>query len=227
MRRRSAIFVASVTRIVPLVIVTLALVGCSPSAPEATVDETAVADPIGGAPVGTTAPDSEPAAPEAAPEVAAAEDGTPPVLVVATVKGTIEIETYPVEAPRTVEHIVALVERRFYNGLRVHRVVPGFVVQFGDPQTRNMTRRPTWGSGGSGTPIGVSEVSSLRKHRLGAVAVAHPGDPTRADSQMYISFGPQPELDPDFTVFGQVVSGMDVAQELEETDVIKSITVKP
>ena len=227
MRRRSAILIAGVTRIVPFVILPLALAGCSPSPPEATVDRTAVADPVGGAPTGNTALDSEPAAPEAAPEVAAAEDGTPPVLVVETVKGTIEIETYPVEAPRTVEHIVALVQRRFYNGLRVHRVVPGFVVQFGDPQTRNMTRRATWGSGGSGRPIGVSEVSPERRHQLGAVAVAHPGDPTLADSQMYISFGPQPELDPDYTVFGQVISGIDVARQLEETDVIKSITVKP
>ncbi len=209
------------------IILTLALVGCSPSAPEATVDETTVPEVISDAPDGNTALDSEPAAPEASPEVVAAEGATAPVLVFETVKGTIEIETYPDEAPKTVEHIVALVRRRFYNGLRVHRVVPDFVVQFGDPQTRNMTRRATWGSGGSGTPIGVSEVSPLRKHRLGAVAVAHPGDPSRADSQIYISFGPQPELDPDFTVFGQVVSGIDVARDLAVTDVIKSVTVKP
>ncbi len=227
MRRRSAILIAGVTRIIPFVVLTVALAGCSPSPPEATEDETAVADPVGGAPAGTTALDSEPAAPEASPAVTAAEDGPPPVLVVETVKGTIEIETYPIEAPKTVEHIVALVQRRFYNGLRVHRVVPGFVVQFGDPQTRNMTRRATWGSGGSGRPIGVSEVSPRRRHQLGAVAVAHPGDPTLADSQIYISFAPQPELDPDYTVFGQVISGMDVAQQLEETDVIKSISVKP
>ena len=180
MRRRSA----KVTRIVPVFILTFALVGCSPSAPGATVDETTVADPISGASTGNTALDSEPAAPEASPEVATAEDGTAPVLVIETAKGTIEIETYPSEAPRTVEHIVELAQWRFYNGLRVHRVVPGFVVQFGDPQTRDMTRRATWGSGGSGSPIGVSEVSPIRRHRLGAVAVAHPGDPSRADSQI-------------------------------------------
>ena len=150
-----------------------------------------------------------------------------PVIVVETVKGTIEFETYPKDAPKTVEHILALVKRNFYNGQRVHRVVPGFVVQFGDPTTRNMTRRAEWGSGGSGTPIGVSEVSPARKHRLGAVAVAHPGDPTRADSQMYISFGPQPELDSGYTVFGQVVSGIDVARDLAVTDVIRRVTVKP
>lgn len=154
------------------------------------------------------------------------EPSGPPVLVIETAKGTIEIETFPEEAPESVEHVVALVNRRFYNGLRIHRVEPGFVVQFGDPQTRDMTRRATWGSGGSGNPIGVSEVSALHPHQLGSVALAHPGDPTLADSQIYISFGPQPALDPDFTVFGQVISGMDVARELELNDVIR-ISVKP
>ena len=151
--------------------------------------------------------------------------GAGPVLVVETVKGTIEIATYPNEAPKTVEHIVALARRNFYNGQRVHRVVPGFVVQFGDPQTRDMTKRDRWGSGGSGQAIGVAEVK--RTHRLGAVAAAHPGDPRQADSQMYIAFAPQPKLDRDFTVFGQVISGMDVASKLAVNDIIRRITVKP
>ena len=224
MRRRSATYIAGVTRIAPVVILTLALVGCSPSAPEATVEETTVPDPVSDAPIGNTVFGTEPAA---SSEAATADDGAPPVLVVETVKGTFEIETYPVEAPKTVEHIVALARRRFYNGLRVHRVEPGFVVQFGDPQSRDMSRRHLWGSGGSGSPIGVSEVSPLRNHRAGSVAVAHPGDPSRADSQMYISFAAQPKLDPDYTVFGQVVSGMDVVGELAVNDVIRRITVKP
>jgi cyclophilin family peptidyl-prolyl cis-trans isomerase len=153
--------------------------------------------------------------------------GAGPVLVVETVKGTIEIETYPNEAPRTVEHIVALARRNFYRGLRVHRVVPGFVVQFGDPQTRDMTKRDRWGSMGSGRQIGVAEVSPRRTHRLGAVAAAHPGDPRQADSQMYIALAPQPGLDGKFTVFGQVISGLDVARTLVATDIIRNITVKP
>ena len=162
----------------------------------------------------------KPAAPAATKPAAAGS-----ILVVETAKGSIEIEMYPVEAPRTVEHIRALVKRNFYNGQRVHRVVPGFVVQFGDPQTRDMTKRDRWGSGGSGRAVGVAEIK--RTHRIGAVAMAHAGDPRQADSQMYIAFAPQPQLDRDFTVFGQVISGMDVAQKLAVNDVIRRITLKP
>ena len=134
-----------------------------------------------------------------------------PILVVETAKGTIEIQTFPADAPKTVEHIVALAKRNFYNGQRVHRVVPGFVVQFGDPQTRDMTKRDRWGSGGSGRSIGVvgGETEARRRRRgCGASGRSAPGD-----SQMYITFAAQPKLDRDFTVFGQVSLGMDVAQK--------------
>lgn len=161
----------------------------------------------------------KPAAPAAKPA-----DGAGPILAVETAKGIIEIQTFPADAPKTVEHIVALAKRNFYNGLRVHRVVPGFVVQFGDPLTRDMTKRDRWGSGGSGRNIGVAEVK--RKHVIGAVAAAHPGDPRLGDSQMYITFAAQPKLDRDFTVFGQVTSGMDVARKLVVNDIIRRVTVK-
>lgn len=165
------------------------------------------------------------AAQKPAAPAAARSAGAGPILVVETVKGSIEIETYPNEAPKTVEHIVALARRNFYNGHRVHRVVSGFVVQFGDPQSRDMTKRDRWGSQGSGNAIGVAEIK--RPHRAGSVAIAHPGDPRQGDSQMYITFAPQPELDRNFTVFGQVISGMDVVQKLAVNDVVRRVTVKP
>lgn len=152
--------------------------------------------------------------------------GAGAVLVVETVKGTIEIETYPQEAPKTVEHILALVNRRFYNGLRVHRVARGFVVQFGDPQTRDMSRRDRWGTRGSGKAIGVGEFSPKRTHVRGAVAIAHTGDAKVGDSQMYIMLAPAPRLNGSYTVFGQVISGMDVVDRIAETDVIRRITVR-
>ena len=156
-----------------------------------------------------------------------------PVVVFETVKGNFEMELYPNEAPKSVEHILTLVRRNFYNGLRVHRVVPGFVTQFGDPQTRDMTRRDYWGGGGSGRAIGVAEISAKRPHKLGAVALAYARDPASADSQMYICLNgparyapPNADIQGKYTVIGQVISGMDVVQKLEVTDIIRRATVK-
>jgi cyclophilin family peptidyl-prolyl cis-trans isomerase len=89
-----------------------------------------------------------------------------------------------------------------------------------------MTKRDRWGSGGSGRDIGVAEPSPKRLHTLGAVALAHAGDPRKADSQMYITLRPVPRLDGDYTVFGQVVAGMDVVRKLQINDVIRRATVK-
>lgn len=157
--------------------------------------------------------------------------GAGPVILFETVKGNFEIETYPNEAPKSVEQILALARRNFYNGLRVHRVVPGFVVQFGDPQTRDMTKRGAWGTRGSGRPIGVAEISAKRPHRLGAVALAHAGDPRGADSQLYIALAGLEEpriknIQGDFAVIGQVISGLDVVQKLQVTDIIRRATVR-
>jgi len=169
------------------------------------------------------------AAPAPAAPAAAAQrsPGAGPIIVFETAsKGSFEMETYPNEAPKTVAHILALVKRNFYNGQRVHRVVPGFVVQWGDPLSRDYTRRDRWGTGGSGKPVGVAEMNPKRTHRLGAVAAAHAGDPRMADSQIYVTLAATPRLDGDFTVFAQVISGMDVVRTLQVGDVIRRATVK-
>lgn len=152
--------------------------------------------------------------------------GGGPIIVFETMKGSFEVETYPNEAPKTVEHILALVKRNFYNGLRIHRYEPGFVIQWGDPQTRDMTKKQSWGTGGSGKAIGVSEVSPKRTHQTGAVAAAYAGDPRMADSQIYVVLSPQPQLNRTFTVWGQVISGMDVVTQLRVPDVIRRATIK-
>ena len=141
--------------------------------------------------------------------------GAGPVFVVETVKGTFEVETYPNEAPKTVEHILALVKRNFYNGHRVHRQVPGFVAQFGDPLSRDVSKKHLWGTGGSMYAIGVNEASPLHTHETGAVATAHPGDPRQADSQMYIMLAPRHNLDGDYTVFANIAYGKKGATEAE------------
>lgn len=149
-----------------------------------------------------------------------------PVIVVETSRGVFEFETYPADAPKTVARIVELVKQRFYNGMRIHRVVPGFVIQWGDPQTRDMTKKDRWGTGGSGKPIGVAEISKTRTHVLGAVAMAHAGDPSLADSQMYVTLAPVPRLNGQYTVFGKITVGMDVVQKIQAEDVIKRMTIK-
>jgi peptidyl-prolyl cis-trans isomerase B (cyclophilin B) len=149
-----------------------------------------------------------------------------PVLVFETEKGTFEIETYPSIAPKTVQHIVGLVQKRFYNGLRVHRVVPKFVVQLGDPQTRDMTKKASWGTGGSGKPIGVAEFSKNVRHAVGMVSMAHAGKPAMADSQFFIVIGPASHLDNVHQIWGKVSSGMDVVYKLQVPDRIIRATVK-
>ena len=98
-------------------------------------------------------------APAAAGQPAPTSPGAGPVIVVETLKGIFEFETYPNEAPKTVARIVELVNKRFYNGQRVHRVVPNFVVQLGDPTTRAMTQQADGGRMGSGTPFGGAEIT--------------------------------------------------------------------
>ena len=156
----------------------------------------------------------------------AAPKAPAPVIVLETVKGTIEFETLPDDAPKTVAHIVELVKKNFYNGMRFHRAEENFLVQIGDPQSRDMSREAWWGRGrGSGKPIGVSEIGK-RKHVAGSVGMAHSGDPKDADSQFYIVMQPRPGLDGKFTIFGRVTSGMDVVKKLKRADILKRASVK-
>lgn len=163
----------------------------------------------------------------AAPD--AAQPKRPSQIVVETSKGTLVFETFPNEAPKTAAHIVALVQRGFYDGQRVHRALPGFLVQFGDPQTRDPGKRELWGRGAaasSGTPIGVAEITRKRLHRAGAVGVAHMGNPAKADSQIYITLAPRPDLDGQYAVFGQVVEGEDVPARLQVGDEIRRVYLR-
>jgi cyclophilin family peptidyl-prolyl cis-trans isomerase len=152
-----------------------------------------------------------------------------PVIVVETTKGTFEIETYPADAPKTVAHIVELVKRGFYDGQRIHRALPGFLVQWGDPRSRDLSREADWGRGpdaSSGHPIGASELRRKRPHTRGAVAVAHQGIPALADSQIYVTLANRPDLNNRYTVFGRVVDGEEVPARLERGDLIRKMFVK-
>jgi cyclophilin family peptidyl-prolyl cis-trans isomerase len=165
-------------------------------------------------------------APAAAAKPGQTSPGAGPVVVVETEKGTFEFETYPNEAPKTVAHILALVNKRYYNGQRVHRVEPGFVIQMGDQATRDMTKLEMWGRGNSGKPVGAAEFSKTRTHVKGAVAMAHGGDAAKADAQFYVTLADQHRLDADYVVFGKVISGMDVVLKIAKGDRIVRVTVR-
>jgi len=152
--------------------------------------------------------------------------GAGPIVVLETPKGTIEFETYPEEAPKTVARIVELVKKGFYNGQRFHRADPNFVIQIGDPVSRDMSRSDWWGRQGSGKPIGVAEITKKRKNVVGAVGMGHAGDPKEADSQFYIMRRAAPENDGKYTVFGKVLKGMDVVNKIQKGDVLKRAYLK-
>lgn len=152
--------------------------------------------------------------------------GAGPIVVLDTSKGVIEFETYPEEAPKTVARIIELVKKNFYNGQRFHRADPNFVIQVGDPQSRDMSRSEWWGRQGSGKPIGVAEITRKRKNVVGAVGMGHTGAAKDADSQFYITRRAAPELDGKYTVFGKVLKGQDVVNKIQKGDVLKRAYLK-
>ena len=152
-----------------------------------------------------------------------------PIIVVDTTKGSFAFETYPNEAPKSVAHIEQLVRDSFYDGQRFHRVLPGFVVQWGDPRSTETSKEADWGRGAaasSGHPIGVSEITKKRTHKKGAVALAHPGDPAQADSQIYVTLADRPDLDGRYTVFGHIIAGADVLTRVQRGDLILRMYVR-
>ena len=152
-----------------------------------------------------------------------------PVIVVETSKGTFAFETYSDDAPKTVAHIVDLVKQGFYDGQRIHRAVPGFVVQWGDPRSKDPALDAEWGLGpsaSSGKPVGVAEMSRKRTHSEGAVGLAHPGLPSKGDSQIYVTLASRPDLNFKYTVFGHVIEGADVPSRLERGDVIQRMSLR-
>jgi peptidyl-prolyl cis-trans isomerase B (cyclophilin B) len=127
----------------------------------------------------------------------------------------IRLEFFPQDAPKTVENFVTLAKKGFYNGLTFHRVVPGFVVQGGCPKGN--------GTGGPGYTIPAE--FNTNKHVRGSLAMARSQHPDSAGSQFYITYGAQPHLDNNYTVFGKVTSGMEHVDRIRQGDRMKSVTI--
>ena len=140
-----------------------------------------------------------------------------------TSRGTIVADLFDSETPDTVANFEKLANSEFYDGTRFHRVIPRFMVQGGDPLSREQGN-PRVGTGGPGYKIKCETHLNTHKHVAGTLSMAHAGKDT-GGSQFFICHTPQPHLDRVHTVFGQVSSGLDVVNSIEQNDVITSIRV--
>ena len=153
----------------------------------------------------------------------------PKQAVFTTTQGTITIELFDKEAPKTVANFETLAKKGFYDGVVFHRVIPNFMIQGGDPTGS--------GRGGPGYEI-ECEIHPARKHGTGALSMAHKGmckhDPSTGKkisgtctggSQFFITHGPTPHLDGVHTVFGQVVGGQDVVDKIKQGDKIEKLVI--
>ena len=149
---------------------------------------------------------------------------TPTVMITMEKGGEIVLELFPQDAPRHVENFLKLVEQKFYDGQRVHRVAPSFVVQFGDPQSKTLPLDdPRMGTGGPGYTIKAE--FNKRPFERGVLGMARAGDPDSAGSQVYIMLGAAPHLNGQYTAFGRVATGMGVVDQIRVGDRITSIKV--
>jgi HEAT repeat protein/cyclophilin family peptidyl-prolyl cis-trans isomerase len=132
-----------------------------------------------------------------------------------TDRGTIQIELAVLDAPLTVENFITLARKGYFNGLSVHRVVPGFVVQDGDPR----------GDGEGAPGYSIRDELNERPYLRGTVGMALDPWPDTGGSQYFITHSPQPHLDAKYTVFGRVVSGMEVVDQIQQWDVVRRVRV--
>jgi len=131
--------------------------------------------------------------------------------IVNTNLGNIQFELLSDIAPETVRNFIKLAKSGFYDGTLFHRVIPKFMIQGGDPNTKE-SDKSTWGTGGPGYNI-KAEFNS-RSHLRGIVSMARSSDPDSAGSQFFIVTSDSTFLDREYTVFGQVVDGMEVADKI-------------
>ncbi|HET7189265.1 MAG TPA: peptidylprolyl isomerase [Gemmatimonadaceae bacterium] len=138
-----------------------------------------------------------------------------PIAVIETERGAIELVLFAVDAPLTVHNFLALAQRHWFDGQRVHRVVPNFVVQGGDPR----------GDGNGGPGYAIRDEMNRRRYLRGTVGMALSG-PNTGGSQFFVTHSPQPHLDGGYTVFGQLLDGGDVLDRIVQGDRIVRVTVR-
>ena len=137
------------------------------------------------------------------------------VAVIKTVAGDMVIEFWPDVAPKTVENFKTLAKKGFYDGTAFHRIIKGFMVQGGDPLTKDETKQNRWGTGDPGYTIKTE--FNERSHKRGVISMARSQDPDSAGSQFFICHGDPSFLDRQYTAFGKLIQGDDVLEKLATT----------
>ena len=141
-----------------------------------------------------------------------------PRAIIKTKFGDIEVKFYPDVAPKHVENFIKLAKDGFYNGTIFHRVIPGFMIQGGDPNTKDSLKKELYGQGGpkdeKGNPIHVKAEFSDTPHKRGILSMARAADPDSAGSQFFIVVEDSRFLDRKYTAFGEVTRGIGVADKI-------------
>lgn len=157
------------------------------------------------------------------------------IATITTNKGVITLELFDQRVPNTVANFKKLAGEGFYNGTRFHRVIKGFMIQGGDPLSKDVSKQAYWGTGGPGYQFN-DELTPENRNDIGTISMANAG-PNTNGSQFFINTAANNFLDPKHVVFGRVTSGMDVVKTIEgvktgaqdrplEDMIIESITIK-
>ncbi len=142
------------------------------------------------------------------------------VAVLKTSDGEMVVEFWPEVAPKTVENFKKLARQGFYDGTAFHRIIRGFMIQGGDPNTKDLSNESSYGTGDPGYKI-PAEFND-RPHLRGVLSMARSADPNSAGSQFFICLGTASSLDHQYTAFGKVIKGLDVLDKIGATPVGRS-----
>lgn len=188
--------------------------GCA-NTPKEPADQAESVDQVESAGVEAVLENERPAPPTEPVGILPADRIENKIVRLSTSKGEIVFELFAADAPKTVSNFVALTESGFYDGLTFHRVVPGFVIQGGDPQ----------GDGRGGPEYKFEDEPVQRKYLAGTVAMANSG-PNTNGSQFFICLEDQPGLPKAYTIFGQVISGLDVVRAIAVGDLMNQVLIE-
>jgi peptidyl-prolyl cis-trans isomerase B (cyclophilin B) len=158
------------------------------------------------------------------------------IATIKTTEGDLVVEFWPEVAPKTVENFKTLARKGFFDGTCFHRVIKGFMIQGGDPQTKDPAKESAWGTGGPGYTIKAE--FNPRPHARGVLSMARSNDPDSAGSQFFICHGNANFLDGKYTAFGKLIKGDEVLEKIATTPTrpqdrptkrmgVESVTIQP